>query len=474
MRLKRTGSYNLIALLGLLSALTLLVCVVVMTRQMDNREADRVRRLLAIRVDADVQSMRTSLAAWAKDDEAVLRLDNARDGEWAASTFRNPSRMSTRIYTFDFSDRIISGAATRPGTRTLRRIESGLPRRIGALRNHLPAEGFSGPKTRVDFFWSDGTLYIFLMAPFSPASKAVRMRHAAPPVLAALIPYKVSLHADLAGMGLEGVDVSNRPTSAAAQPIKNAQGRTVAWIVWKTERPGADLLRTILWPMLALSIAFIILLIFAYRRAADGQRELIASEARANYIAFHDQLTDLANRRYLIDALGRATEKARYGGCDLALLLIDLDRFKLVNDTYGHQCGDELIQETARRLRSVCRDANDLCARLGGDEFVILAQNCDIADAKQMARHVLESLSRPVTLSVATVQSGGSVGVGIFQVLSDSESLLRDADKALYCAKGSGRNTFCVSPENVAPRAAVDADVGQAYPPPAGCRTVHR
>jgi diguanylate cyclase (GGDEF)-like protein len=456
---RRIGPYNFVALLGLLSALTLLVCVVVMTGHMDSREAARERLLLTARVDADIQSMKTSMDMWAKNDEAVRRLDHARDSQWAAATIRNFSDTSAWIYTFDRDDRFISGQHA-PGAQTasLRQLEAALPGRVAALRS--PSAATPGNNTRIDFFWSGGALYALAVTPFSPGSAAVRLRHAVPPLLVAVMPYKVLLRTNLAGMGLEGIDVSRTRGGAAAKPINNLRGETIAWIEWQAAHPGADLLRTILWPMLALSIAFIAVLVFAHLRGLAGQRKLIASEARANYIAFHDQLTDLANRRCLIDALGRAVEKASRGGCDLALLLIDLDRFKLVNDTYGHECGDELIKETARRLKALCRDSHDLCARLGGDEFVILAQNCGIAGAEQMARRVLESLSRPVMLSMATIQAGGSVGVAIFHASSNSESLLRDADRALYCAKGRGRNTFCLSP----PATAVPAAVGAWMP----------
>ena len=128
----------------------------------------------------------------------------------------------------------------------------------------------------------------------------------------------------------------------------------------------------------------------------------------------------------------------------LSLLLIDLDRFKLVNDSYGHQTGDELIREVGRRLSDIC-PIGDLCARLGGDEFIILVHGCSEARAIDFADLVVRSLSEPVQLTAATVTVGGSVGISVFRGTGSGERLIREADLALYRVKaGRSGSAACV------------------------------
>ncbi|MEW6165938.1 MAG: diguanylate cyclase [Pseudomonadota bacterium] len=159
--------------------------------------------------------------------------------------------------------------------------------------------------------------------------------------------------------------------------------------------------------------------------------------------AHHDALTDLPNRILFYDRLQAAFSQARRYKRVFALLLIDLDRFKEVNDTLGHAAGDELLVEAARRLTSCVRES-DTVARLGGDEFaIILSEMTHEGEAEQVAQRAVELLAEPYHLDAGTVRISGCVGIALYpRHGDDSDRLQHNADSALYAAKESGRNAW--------------------------------
>jgi diguanylate cyclase (GGDEF)-like protein len=159
--------------------------------------------------------------------------------------------------------------------------------------------------------------------------------------------------------------------------------------------------------------------------------------------ALHDPLTGLANRALFQAELRRMRARAERGGTALAVLLVDLDRFKQVNDTHGHAVGDRLLVEVARRLQAVVREG-DLVARLGGDEFALLAPGRRAAAAfGTLAQRVVEELREPIRDGSVALEPGASVGLTVFpDDPGDGEGLLLNADRALYSAKALGRNAW--------------------------------
>ncbi|MCB1956486.1 MAG: EAL domain-containing protein [Rhodocyclaceae bacterium] len=161
---------------------------------------------------------------------------------------------------------------------------------------------------------------------------------------------------------------------------------------------------------------------------------------QANY----DQLTHLPNRRLFADRLEQELKLARRNGNLLAVLFIDLDRFKEVNDVFGHHCGDELLVEAARRIVSCVRES-DTVARIGGDEFTLVQPNLQRSlDVENTAKAILETLSRPFSIGSENVFVSASIGITLYP--DDGEwmaDLLKNADQAMYEAKRSGRNRFC-------------------------------
>ena len=163
-------------------------------------------------------------------------------------------------------------------------------------------------------------------------------------------------------------------------------------------------------------------------------------------MAYHDPLTGLPNRRlFELEALSALTLAEREGW-EVALLYLDLNKFKPVNDRYGHDVGDELLKRTAQRLSEVSRSA-DLLARLGGDEFVLLAQHVSAAEAQQLARRVVSILAEPMTVAGHVVQVGGSVGIAFYpDDALELGTLIRRADAAMYQAKLDGSEIHTARP----------------------------
>jgi diguanylate cyclase (GGDEF)-like protein len=158
--------------------------------------------------------------------------------------------------------------------------------------------------------------------------------------------------------------------------------------------------------------------------------------------ATHDALTGLANTELFDDALRAASSCQDQGAVGWAVLFIDLDDFKEVNDTYGHEAGDELLIETARRVTS-CLRHDDLAARLGGDEFAVLMRGVpDTQSARAMSQRLAERLARPATVAGALVDCQASIGLSHASTTADVESLLVEADQALYTAKAVGKGQW--------------------------------
>lgn len=160
--------------------------------------------------------------------------------------------------------------------------------------------------------------------------------------------------------------------------------------------------------------------------------------ARIHQLAYYDGLTGLANRSMLNAQAARMLHEAQRSGAALALVFIDLDHFKQINDTHGHLAGDALLRAVAARLQDSAR-ASDLAARLGGDEFVLLLTRCDARQAALAAERLLNAFSRPVSLPQATLQPRASMGIALFpDDGADADTLLHCADLAMYQAKTAG------------------------------------
>ena len=193
---------------------------------------------------------------------------------------------------------------------------------------------------------------------------------------------------------------------------------------------------------------------------------LLEREAEAKRMALHDALTGLPNRLLFTDRLTHALQQLSRDRGSVAVLALDLDRFKEVNDTFGHQFGDELLREVSRRLAETCR-TTDTLARLGGDEFAIVQNNATAQSAASLSERIGRALAEPFHLSVGNVFIGSSIGIALLERSDvDPADGLRQADLALYRAKeaGGGQYAFFKQEMDAAlrMRRSIEADLREA------------
>jgi diguanylate cyclase (GGDEF)-like protein/PAS domain S-box-containing protein len=189
----------------------------------------------------------------------------------------------------------------------------------------------------------------------------------------------------------------------------------------------------------------------AWREAEQALRD---KDAHLEHIAYHDVLTGLPNRSLLLDRLRHAMSRADRSQCRVALLFIDLDRFKTINDSLGHAVGDAVLQAAAGRLRALVRD-EDTLARLGGDEFVVLLEHVrESQDAAIVAEKIIAALEDVLHVGDYPLHISASVGISVYpEDGGDAEALLKHADAAMYKSKERGRNTFHFYEQGITERA---------------------
>jgi len=192
-----------------------------------------------------------------------------------------------------------------------------------------------------------------------------------------------------------------------------------------------------------------------YRGITRNVTERKRASEHIRFLATHDALTQLPNRVMFAELLEQATRLARRDEKRaFTLLFLDLDRFKLVNDTFGHQVGDDLLVDVARRLRAALR-ASDVVARMGGDEFVILLPEItDFSRISAIASKVLAAFADPILLNDKECRVTASLGISVFGVdAEDGATMMKHADAAMYVAKDEGRDNFQFYSESLHQRA---------------------
>jgi two-component system cell cycle response regulator len=176
------------------------------------------------------------------------------------------------------------------------------------------------------------------------------------------------------------------------------------------------------------------------KRIVELQQKLVSANSDLHYAANHDFLTKLWNRAAIINFLQREVARALREGLNLGVILVDIDHFKKVNDELGHETGDCVLQEVAKRLLTSLREYDGV-GRYGGEEFLLVMPGCDQVTTVRRAEHIRESISStPIQTSLNATTVTVSMGVAVAEPATDSKSLLRRADLALYQAKGNGRN----------------------------------
>jgi len=186
------------------------------------------------------------------------------------------------------------------------------------------------------------------------------------------------------------------------------------------------------------------------RSRAQTVREQIAHAKKVEHLAFHDGLTGLPNRSLLSKLLTQGIREARRDRSKLAVMFLDLDRFKLINDTLGHDAGDDLLKEAATRMKSVLRES-DVVARMGGDEFIILLRNTgEESELRRVALKLLKEVRKSYRLAGEEMRISVSIGASVYpRDGEDEQTLMKHADTAMYFAKEQGRNNYKFYTENM-------------------------
>jgi len=244
--------------------------------------------------------------------------------------------------------------------------------------------------------------------------------------------------------GLNGVDICRGVRAAGREPyvyILLLTARTDSQDLVEGMEAGADDYLTKPFQAHELRVR-----LRAGRRILDLQQQLLAAREALREQATHDGLTGLLNRNSILAILDKELARASREDQPLSVLMVDLDRFKLINDTHGHAAGDTVLCEAARRMRESMRNYESV-GRYGGEEFVIVLPGCDAQGAQAQAARIRQTFTAsPFLTGSAGLQATCSIGVScrVHPRTSDAGALLREADLSLYAAKRNGRNCVAV------------------------------
>ncbi|MFT7879744.1 MAG: EAL domain-containing protein [Sulfurimonas sp.] len=212
------------------------------------------------------------------------------------------------------------------------------------------------------------------------------------------------------------------------------------WVSVKYEK-GIDYI--LIWKIITGAILLFSALLLWNRRLIRHRRELEKHKSEIKYIAYHDTLTDLPNRIALTGMLEGAIETARQNHMIFAILFIDLDRFKIINDTLGHHIGDQMIKIVSKRIKGILRE-QDKIARIGGDEFVVVIEKMkEKREAAVITEKILQAINQVIVIDNYDLRTTASIGIAYFpEDGSDIGTLIKNADSAMYLAKEEGKNNY--------------------------------
>lgn len=448
--------FGLIA--GMAAGMILLAgfALTVAARHADLRERQYEETLVGNGLRQRAKEIQAALNPYIIWDEAVIKLDNQFDLAWARQNIGasvGGVLGNDVVFVLDADDKPLYGhvSGKEVAPEAFARYEGRAVRLIQQVREieadpKKVAELRVVHRSRVTLIGDDPMLITVSLV--RPDLKA-RTRGARAPLLITGVPVAQSVvkaFSDrflLHDARIQVVQSAQLETSSAQRVIgKTSDGRRIV-MRWTPRKPGEELLKSAT-PLLAAAVAAAALGSFLlFRVTRRAAKKLLLSEAEAKHLSLHDPLTGLANRTLFTDRLVHAHAILRRKSGHLGVLCIDLDRFKEVNDSYGHDAGDQLIREVARRLKTICRETDTIC-RLGGDEFAIIQPDTTPAGVAALAQRVVEGLSGEVDLSIGRAELSCSVGVAVASDIEQGQAeLLRQADVALYRAKEGGRGRFC-------------------------------
>ena len=251
---------------------------------------------------------------------------------------------------------------------------------------------------------------------------------------------------------LDAAAFSLTPTTGqglASSPIMNDAGRIAGFFQWQPSRPGSAMLNRML-PILAVAFAIAaVLVVVLIRNLWRSSHALETGRAEAHHNSLHDPLTGLPNRIHFESAVARALAQRPTRERRVSVMVLDLDRFKRVNDTLGHGAGDQLLEAVGQRLKQFVGEG-EIVARLGGDEFAIVHLHGQEVASMLLSQGIIEAVAKPFDVACSEVFIGVSIGIATADGHeADARELIRKADIALYEAKTTGRNRAVVFEESM-------------------------
>jgi diguanylate cyclase (GGDEF)-like protein len=398
-------------------------------------------------------------------DEAVRHLDHSFNPEWAGrmiGAYQHKALGYSHSLVLDSAGELVYAVeegepATGDAAGWLVRASMPMLARVRlaeARRPPLKAFAQSGgtlatPIAEWGIIRHEETAYIVNAVLVQPSAGEVLPRGPRAPVVIGAAPLTGALLSDLPGQFLLP-DASIAPPGTpiargrAAIAMDAPDGQAAALLHWRPPRPGTDMLVRTMPPVIVLLTLMFGYAFWAHRRNLRITRDLISSEMQASHLARHDTLTGLPNRLMLSHRLEAAIAGMDQHATPFAMHIIDLDRFKDINDSYGHGAGDELICKIASQFTALCAPGATL-ARIGGDEFAIIQPGAGAAEASAFAARLIEAASEAIHLSAGRVFIGASIGIVILNKPGITASdVMRRADLALYRAKEDGRGRFAL------------------------------
>ena len=438
------------------------------TADIDDRALERQTVMAAHALEnrrRNMSQQQQSVAIW---DDAILRASRNFDADWVHThlgSWMHDYFSHSRVVLLDAADRpvyiLADGGPVRPGTfeigirpsldPLLKRLRTAIA--AGAIEDYQNGRRATPPAIS-EFAIVEGRPAMLAAMPILSDSGTLRQQRGSEFILVNVLHMDEALAGDLADQYLfKDAAFVLRPTPGEdrdAYPIVNADGRIIAFFEWTRDRPGRLMLQQtgpVLAGGFAVAAVLIILLMTQLQRSSAAVE---AGRRHAEHQASHDGLTGLPNRMGFDSHLAQTLADRAAGGARIDLLLLDLDRFKQVNDTLGHQAGDELICRVSERIRAEV-GPETFVARIGGDEFaIVMATWFGGGDPVALSRRIIAALGQPYALRQFQAFVGASIGIVTAQSgEAEPAELVRKADIALYEAKSGGRNRAVVYEEHM-------------------------
>ncbi|MGL4489579.1 MAG: bifunctional diguanylate cyclase/phosphodiesterase [Rhizobiaceae bacterium] len=382
----------------------------------------------------------------AKWDDAVLKVYGNADSEWLLDTWGNSTADQNYDSSFIVDEDGKTLAAFSDGKVSDASVDTYFGPEFESLVATLPGDAKTF-KVATSLFETPKGIAVVSLAPILPLSDEVSLPISRPRLLAFS---KTLTPEQLAALGertvIKGLKIVANPIEQSPfVQLKRFNGSSLGYLTWIEDRPGDKAKSAIQLPALlaigAMILCMILLMSFSSRLSTRLQK----SQRRAWAVANHDTLTELPNRLAITTQLGGKFEEMKDGSIhEITVLIADLDGFKEVNDTYGHQVGDQLLKEVASGLRTIAAGFSGVLGRLGGDEFAFIVdgENSHLL-AEDISKSSLAFVGYPFDIDGRTVRVGISIGIATnTDPAINFDELMRRADVAMYAAKAQGKNQY--------------------------------